>query len=264
MPCRPSHHPFFPVWCPQHIAAVLAGLLLSAPVAAQEIEWGLGLGVASSQTAYTDMKRDHAALPMLYVENRHMRFFGTDLEIKLPGLRFSETQRLDFNLIGRYDGSGYKADDAWILNGMAKRKGGIWGGLGVEWQTSLASLQADWTHDLSGHSKGQRLHLEINRAWQLGERFTLTPRLAATWHDGNYVDYYYGVRASEVRWNRPGYHPASAMNTSFGLRGVYRFDQHHTVTLDLQASRLASAIRDSPLVDRSTVNHLFLGYMYRF
>lgn len=265
MPRRPFYRPPLLARFSRHPAVSLTGLLLlSAPAMAQETAWGLGIGLAGSQKAYTDMSRDYAAIPLLYVENRYVRFFGTDLEVRLPGIQLSATQRLDFNLIGRYDGSGYKADDAGILNGMAERKGGIWGGLGMEWQNGLANLRADWTHDLSGHSKGQRLHVEIDHEWHLGERFTLTPRIAATWYDSDYVDYYYGVRQDEVRWNRPGYQASSALNSAVGLRGTYRFDAHHTVTLDLQASRLASEIKDSPLVNRSTENRFFLGYMYRF
>ena len=34
--------------------------------------------------------------------------------------------------------------------------------------------------------------------------------------------------------------------------------------MDVEVTRLASSIKDSPLVDRSTENRVFLGYLYRF
>jgi len=42
------------------------------------------------------------------------------------------------------------------------------------------------------------------------------------------------------------------------------FDQRHSVFLDLEAVRLGSEIKDSPLVDRSTANQVVFGYLYRF
>ena len=42
------------------------------------------------------------------------------------------------------------------------------------------------------------------------------------------------------------------------------FDDHHSVFLDVKATRLADEIKDSPLVDRSTENSVLFGYLYRF
>lgn len=92
----------------------------------------------------------------------------------------------------------------------------------------------------------------------------LTPRLVAKWQDSKYVDYYYGVRASEVRTGRAAYRGDAGMSTEVGLRGLYKFDRHHSVVLDVGLASLAAEIKKSPLVDRSSVNSVFLGYVYRF
>ncbi|WP_229728474.1 MipA/OmpV family protein [Oxalicibacterium flavum] len=226
--------------------------------------WGVGLGVASTQKVYRDADRDNMAIPLLHFENEHVRFFGTVGEVKLPSLRLSDTQKIKFGLIGRYDGSGYEAKDAWVLDGMSKRKGGVWAGARAEWQTGLVDLHADWTHDVSGNSKGQRFNLAATRTWRPTERVTLTPRIVATWHDSKYVDYYYGVRADEVRTGRSAYLGESGVSSEVGLYGAYRFDKHHSVVFDLQATRLSSKVKNSPLVDGSTENRVFLGYMYHF
>lgn len=42
------------------------------------------------------------------------------------------------------------------------------------------------------------------------------------------------------------------------------FDKHHSVLLGAGVTSLADEIKDSPLVDRSTTNSVYLGYMYRF
>ncbi|TCW09957.1 outer membrane protein [Raoultella sp. BIGb0138] len=251
-------------------AALAGGLVFASPTvladeaSSEKTTWGLGLGVVNLQKPYTGVDRDTSVLPLLHIENRYVRFFGTTLEAKLPGLQFSATNRINVRLLARWEGAGYEADDSWALEGMAKRKSGLWAGAKVEWQTSLANISADWTHDVAGNSDGQRFSLNLERSWQPGERFTLTPRIGALWHDNRYVDYYYGVRADEVRNGRPAYRGESGINTEVGLLGVYRFNERHSLMFDIRARHLAAAVTDSPLVDRSTENRVFLGYLYHF
>ncbi|WP_054179215.1 MipA/OmpV family protein [Trabulsiella odontotermitis] len=244
------------------VAAIVSAVTLASS-SAFAAEWGIGAGVASAQKPYKGVSRDTTPLPLLYFDNQYLHFFGTEAEIKLPGVTFSETQRLNMGLIGRYDGSGYDADDADILDGMAKRKGGFWGGAKIEWQNPWVTLTADWTHDLSGNSKGHRARLGAERRWQWGD-LSLTPRVVGNWHDKKYVDYYYGVRADEARDWRPAYQGKASFDAEFGLLSVYRFSAHHSVMLDLEITPLSSEVKESPLVDRSREDRIFLGYMYRF
>lgn len=257
----------------RHVAAVSAlavGLCTSMAAAAAEpndgdaSSWSLGIGAASKQAPYTGIDRENRALPLLRFENRYVEIFGPRIGVKLPGLQISETQKLNFSLVGRYDGGGYDDNDAPILNGMKERKGGFWAGAKAEWDTGLFELGAEWLGDASGHSKGQRFSLGVEKTWRFGQQFMLTPRLGAHWHDKKYVDYYYGVRDGEVRADRPAYDGKSGVNAELGVRGIYMFDQRHSLMMDVELTRLASSIKDSPLVDRSTENRVFLGYLYRF
>lgn len=226
--------------------------------------WGLGLGVMSEQEPYAGIGRDNTPLPLLQFENRYIHLFGPRIEFKLPGLDIGDSQQLNFGIVGQYDSSGYEEDDAPILNGMAKRRGGFWAGAAVEWSSSFVDISAEWLADASGNSNGQVVSLGLERTWQLGKRVLLTPHVGASWQDENYVDYYFGVRESEARLDRPAYIGESAVNIEAGVRGVYMFDRHHSVLMGVEVTGLADEIKDSPLVDRSTTNSLYLGYLYRF
>jgi outer membrane protein len=147
---------------------------------------------------------------------------------------------------------------------MYDRDGGFWAGAKVEWENELVNASAEWLADVSGNSDGQLFSLGLERTWEFGEHVLLTPRLAAIWQDKEYVDYYFGVRSDEVRFDRAAYKGKSAINTEFGVRGTYMFDKHHSFFLDLEAVRLASGIEDSPLVDSSTESSVRFGYLYRF
>lgn len=255
------------------LATAIAAAALASPIEARAqgkagdsegSSWGLGLGVGVQQQAYRGMERDTQGLPLIQFENQYVKVFGPSLEVKLPGLHISDTQRLSFGLIGKYDGSGYEAEDSPFLAGMQERKGGLWAGGQVKWENDLANLSARWTADASGNSKGQQFSLGIERSFRMGPQFMLSPRLVATWQDRKTVDYYYGVRASEARAGRTAYQGESGVNTELGLRGVYLFDRNHSLFVDVGVTRLNSGIKNSPLVDRSSESNVFVGYMYRF
>lgn len=251
--------------------------LLGAPAWAQEgsqsrlepaspqsaSRWGLGIGFASQQQPYAGADRKNTVLPLLYYENRWLRFAGAGAEIKLLNYSLAPQQELSGGLRLKYDGSGYEASDSPRLSGMQERKGGFWGGAGVTWRNPVADVSAEWVADLSGHSKGNKLQLQAERRFGFG-RVGLTPRVQAQWLDKKYVDYYYGVRADEARADRAAYRGESAMAVEAGVRVDYALAAQHSVFLDLSATALPSKIKDSPLVDRSSLSRVAIGYLYRF
>lgn len=226
--------------------------------------WALGIGGVTKQKPYTDIDRENTALPLIQFENKYFRVFGPEVGFKLPSFNISDSQKLNFSIIAKYDGSGYESGDAEILNDMSERKSGFWAGAKMEWNNDLVDVTAEWLGDASGNSKGQRVNLTLERTWRLGEHVMLTPRIGAAWQDKKYVDYYYGVRDSEARVGRSVYTGKSGANAEIGVRGIYNFDNRHSAILDVEVSSLAKGIKDSPLVDSSTENRVFLGYLYRF
>ncbi|PTT79593.1 hypothetical protein DBR42_21105 [Pelomonas sp. HMWF004] len=220
--------------------------------------WGLGLAVMPETKAYRDFDNKTEVWPIITFENRWVRVFGPGLEVKL-----GRSGPLSYGLTVGYAGDGYKASDSPFLTGMDKRKASAWVGGRLGLRTDWASLSADWSGDASSHSKGQKLRLGAERRFALGE-FGLTPRVTATWLDSKFVDYYYGVKASEMRADRAAYAAGSTVNTELGLRVDYGLAPQHMLFADLGVTSLGSAIKRSPLVDRSTLPEVRLGSLYRF
>ncbi|MGM9481389.1 MipA/OmpV family protein [Roseateles sp. NT4] len=255
---------------PQRLAlscAAMAPLMAAAAPGAQEGQaspWALGIAAISKQQPYAGMDRETRVLPLLSYENSWFKFSGLGAEIKLPRLGLNDKQSIDFRLLGRFDMGGYEADDAPILKGMDERKSGFWMGAKATWRNDVAHLSADWSADASGHSKGQRFGLSLEKTLRFGPQLMLTPRLGATWLDKKYVDYYFGVRSHEANAGRAAHTGKAGVNTELGLHSAYLFDRHHSMFLDVGVTRLAKEIKNSPLVDRSTENRVLLGYLYRF
>lgn len=225
---------------------------------AEGSQWGLGLAVMTETRPYRDFDNKTEVIPFVTFENRWVRVFGPGIEFKL-----GRTGPLAFGLTASYGMDGYSAGDSPALDGMAKRKGSAWLGAKASLRGDPGQLSAEWSADASGNSKGQKFKLGVERRFTFGE-LGLTPRLSAIWLDRKFVQYYYGVETTEARAGRAAYSAGASVNTEVGLRLDYRPAPQHTVFVDLGATALGREIRNSPLVDRSSVPEVRLGYLYRF
>ncbi|WP_083492597.1 MipA/OmpV family protein [Cupriavidus sp. HPC(L)] len=238
------------LWTPQGWAQVADAALQPG-----ESQWGLGVGAAARRKPYRDIGTDYSVIPVLSYENRWVHVFGLTADLKLPSLG-----PVSFRLRTRYGLSdGYEASDSGALEGMADRNARLWFGGAAIWHNPIANVSAEWL----GSADGNRATLQVSRGFQYGN-FRLTPHVSAQWLSSQNVDYYYGVRASEARIGRPQYQGDSTVNFTAGLRVDYRLARHHGLFLDVSATRLGSGIKDSPIVDRSNMTTVQVGYLYRF
>ncbi len=220
--------------------------------------WGLGLAVMSEASPYRGVDSKTRVLPVITYENRWVRLFGPSLELKL-----GQAGPAPFSLFARYSEDGYEPSDSTALAGMAERKAGIWLGARAALPTEWANLSATWSADASGHSKGQRFSLSAERRFALGE-VGLSPRLSAHWTDSKATQYYYGVNPGEATANRATYRPGASVDTEVGLRLDYRLAPQQMLFADFGVRAYGSEVKNSPLVDRSSLLEVRLGYLYRF
>lgn len=237
-------------------AQVLAPEIAAAEVSPQS-QWGLGLGVGYDKKPYRDFDDKVRALPLVLYENRWVSLYGTKFDFKLPS-----AGPVSLRLRARYANDGYESDDSPYLAGMAERKGGVWLGGAAIWRNPVANVAAE-ALAATGDAEGKRVKLEVNREFRSGA-FTVTPRIAAEWYDSDYVDYYYGVRANEVRAGRARYEGDSTTSLEAGVRFGYTVNRRHHVFVDVSTNRLGSAIKDSPLVERSSEPGVRVGYIMAF
>lgn len=242
------------------LAAAGAWAQGGAPAAPQKSEsvWGAGLLVSSEIRPYRGVGSETQVFPVLQYENAWIDIWGPVIDLKLH-----DEGSLLFVLRARYAGSGYDANDSPELAGMQDRKNSVWLGTKVQWRGSLAHVSAEWLADGSGHSKGQQLKLQAETLMHAGP-VRVVPRVGLQWLDSKYVNYYYGVNASEARAGRAAYRGKAAFNPEIGARFVYVMTPAQSTFVDVSATALDSTIKRSPIVERSWVPALRLGYVYRF
>lgn len=221
-------------------------------------QWSLGLGAAVIDKVYRDFDREVLPLPVVSYENKWV-----SVGIPTSDFKAWSGESLSFRVRARFSADGYEAKDSPFLAGMDEREFSVWVGGAVLWKTDFANISGEVLADAMGNSKGTRAKLQIDRRFAAG-KFGFTPRLAAEWVDDKYVNYYYGVKQSEVRADRGFYEGESTTNMQVGLRVDYTPARHHMVFLDVGAARVGSSIKDSPLVDKSNQTSLALGYVYHF
>lgn len=220
--------------------------------------WALGGGVVAIDKAYRDFDTEILGMPVVSYENKWISASIPTFDVKLYS-----GDALSFRLRVRYARDGYEDDDSPFLAGMEERKASAWAGGAVIWKNNFANVSAEFLTDVMEESEGTRARLQIDRRFAMG-KFGISPRVAAEWVDDKYVDYYYGVRQSEVTANRAFYEGKATTNVHVGVRMDYTMARKHTVFLDLSANRFGSAVDDSPLVDKPDQTSIGLGYVYRF
>jgi outer membrane protein len=241
------------------LAIAMASLPASAQTASADASsWAFGGGVAAVERGYRDSNHDVLPMPLISYESKWISASVPTLDVKLYS-----NDELSLRLRTRYARDGYDTDDSPFLAGMDDRKSSIWVGGAVLWRPRFANFSAEALTDASGHSKGSRAKLQVDRRYGFGA-FGVTPRLGAEWVDRKYIDYYYGVRPAEVRLGRAAYQGDATANIEAGVRLDYSFARRHTVFFDARATRFGSAIKDSPLVDQPGQTGVSLGYIYRF
>jgi MipA family protein len=250
--------------------ALLVYALASMPVQAQdhdaseheaEAHWGLGLAVGSERSPYAGVKNHSFVFPLVSYENRWVRLFGNQLDLKIPA-----AGAFEFALRARYSfDEGYKASDSPTLAGLAERKGGLrLGPVGI-WRSPVAEFSLEWLADASQHSKGQTLKFGAEHSYSLGGHLGLTPHIAAVWRDRKEVDYFFGVRPEDATASRSAYAGSATTSLEAGLRFSHAGDDSpHLLLVDLTATRWGSGITGSPLVARKTSPAARVGYVYRF
>jgi outer membrane scaffolding protein for murein synthesis (MipA/OmpV family) len=221
--------------------------------------FGFGAGAGIERKPYRGVGTKVDALPVISYENRWIRLLGPNLDFKLtpPGpLTIGARINYEFD-------SGYKASDSSVLKGMVERKSGLWVGPGAAWHNGFIDLTATYLLDASGESKGTRATLSAEHSFGFGN-VELVPIVSITELDHKYVDYYYGVRPTEATSTRFAYSGKRTTNLDGALRVRYLFAERHLLFVQVGLTRLGSAVKDSPLVDRSSEPHALLGYIYRF
>ncbi|MCM8800605.1 MAG: MipA/OmpV family protein [Candidatus Omnitrophica bacterium] len=216
----------------------------------------IGMGVMYQQSPYT--KVDSKIYPVPIISLEYKRFF---IDQTLFGFHLIDTNKFKFSFINSVRLAGYNSDDSPNLNGMQDRKSTLEAGLRVKWNSNPFTFTITGLTDLLDKHEGQQISVFILK--EFFERF-LTLHIGISWFSDNLVNYYYGVKDSEVTSQRSVYQPDDTVNYITGLTFAVPLGRHWTLINDIQYELLGEEIKYSPLVDKNGISRFIFGIVYRF
>jgi outer membrane protein len=217
----------------------------------------LGAGAMIIESPYRGVDDDVFPAPVLIFESR--RFF---VDKTVAGYYFNDKSNpVRWGVIGSLRLQGYDADDSSDLEGMRDRDMAFDGGLRISWKNEIINMSLEGVTDLSGTHEGQELRLTLDK--ELFDGF-LTPKAGIKWQSDDLVDYYYGVKADEVKPGRSEYSADNDLEYMVGVTIGLPLGEKWAAFGDIQCSFLGNEAKDSPIVGDDTLMRYVLGVVYRF
>ncbi len=240
--------------------AALVSLAFAGVATAQEegTRWGLGVGAIAQDLGYKGQGSDSMLVPIIYAESGRFFLMGPR-----AGWRVVDGDSVTLTAIANYRFDGYESDDSRALEGMDDRDGSLDAGVEVQYRADFGELTFSAVTDTLDNHSGEEISLSYGYPLKIA-RGTVSPFVQASWLSEDLVDYYYGVRADEVREDRAAYSPDSTTNYRVGVNGNWFFNRRHMVFLNAGYQFLGDEIEDSPIIDSDTGASVILGWVYTF
>ena len=213
-----------------------------------------GLGLSVKTEIYKDYGERVTLLPILGYRGEKLSIFG-------PFVRYAMVQSGDvtFLIQAKPRFEGYDDSDGEIFEGMDERKSSLDVGFGVNYARDDWKLELSTLHDVLDRSNGTELGAGLSKVFRSGS-FFIEPSIGLSYLESRYVDYYYGVKNSEVTSFRPRYEGDSAVNKTLGVTVTTPAFFDGLTRLGIKHTWYDSEISDSPLTDEDTSLSLLFTY----
>jgi len=252
------------------VALFVFGALSSARLAAAPVSIdgggffgsvGRAVGFTASVTTrpYEGIDAQAALLP--FVLYQRGKFFISGLN---PGYFLRAARNYELSLIATPRFFGFSSDDSPVLANLSDRDYSVHGGVQLRFNVGDFALSTQLVTDLLGESSGTEIIASVGRSFTFGQ-LSLTPSFGLNLQDGNLIDHYYGVSASESDASGfAQFDGGTTLSSSLTLTGSYRLQDSWTGLAALRADFYGDDISSSPLVDEDATIALSVGAIYSF
>jgi outer membrane protein len=235
-------------------------LVVAGPAHAED-EWSVGLAGTVGVTPYKDYDTLWTPFPLISYEGQYAYVRGFNAGIKFVNLEF-----LELSAFVGYDDTSFdsSASSDRRLRKLSNRYDSAVAGLEVRLITPYGMLHADGAQDVLGHSKGLNGTVGYKHSLEYGD-LELIPSLGFQWNSAGYNDYYYGVSGRESRKSGlKSYDAGAGVSPYVGITLDYSLSDAWEIFCSGEVLFLSHAIKDSPMVDRSSTYTVTTGLLYNF
>lgn len=227
-------------------------------------QFGIGVTTSNRFSFYEDDNTNIEIHPHLQYRGERFNILGDTM-----GYNFSSNENLRFEIIGKTENRGYADSELKALKGMSDRNPSFDIGGRAALHTDMGLFSIDATTDASSTHKGQAVDIRFGpdiykQKWNGAREISLGMLAGAKWESAEVVNYYYGVRDSEVTADRAAYQGKAAITPYIGMNAQVNLTPHLTLDGNILYKKTPDEIANSPLVDDDQAIEANLGVTYWF
>ena len=220
----------------------------------------VGIATAISESPYQDVENEPLPFPMVTYHTDTFYIQGLEIGYKLVNFDLLKLNAIINPVFKNLD-----PGDSIYLNGMDKRYRTIDAGIKlVIAPIPLVKLSAKLRADTLGVYEGYMSELKINVLVPLSKSFIIMLSYGKQNYSSDYVNYYFGVKASEATASRAEYIPSSSEITTTSANFIYNFTDKLGASLGINQAKLGDEIKNSPIVDKDKTTSYFMALTYKF
>lgn len=228
--------------------------------------FSFGLGVVYSESIYKGVSDNLIPIPLLSLKYKSFRYQGLNLSYNLYT---HQSFGVSIGLNPQFF-SGYEAADSSALKGMTKRRGGLEGQISATFSLRSIAFKADIGRDVLGRHNGLSGSFSVGSGIPLNiflEKlpFTLVRlTLGGCYESHKFNDYFYGVQQREALFDRKKYKGKDSISPYARFFILVKPAERWGLQLIYTVERLASSVRNSPIVDSAGKQTVITGISYSF
>lgn len=223
----------------------------------------IGLGPYFQTQPYKDVSTILVPSPVIFFDNSLFYVRWSRAGVYFLGEK-EEDYAWGFSLTAQPRTYGYKASDSDYLAGMDTRKNTIEGGLAFSATYKENYLEIMALTDLLDRYDSWLIKTELGSEYKLGD-FSFYPSLILIYQSEKFIDYYYGVKDSEVATSGyTAYKPNGGLLVGLQTYINYPITDTFAALVNIRADKISDDAANSPLVDQDYIYSGLVSLIYTF
>ena len=225
--------------------------------------WQIGIFDESGRSPFIGDQKQSSISPMINYSGERFSYDGGKLEFVLSSGQGGEMYVAGQLRERQYYSANKAFEDNPQTTGMEDRESAFELGLGWQGSTTWGQWIIEGLSDATGTHQGFEISATYSYPQRIG-RWLVEPAIGLQYQSAELVDYYHGVRASEVQDGRPAYSGDQAVNQFASLMAGYTVSARLLAIGGIEQIALDSGITDSPIVSQQHLRKVYLGLIYTF
>jgi outer membrane protein len=242
------------------VILVLFAWTLNAAQAKQKVTIGIGPYIQTQP--YKDADAIFVPSPVIFFDNALFYIRWSRFGMYFLGAKH-ENYAWGFSLTAQPRTYGYKASDSKELKGMDERKTTFEGGLAFSASIGNRYIEMMLLSDMFNRYDSWIFKTEIGDEYHAGN-FSFYPSLIAIYQSQKFLNYYYGVKASEATAQRAAYTPDDGVLFGAQTYIEYPLTSKLSTLINVRADYIPQTAYASPIVHDKFIYSGLISLIYTF